>query len=354
MKAIITLRSGKEVDQPMPKLIEETREGVEMKPEHIFLKEDSMKHCIPPPFPQALRSKKKTSQQAGILEVLRQVKVNIPLLDIIKQVPAYAKFLKDLCTIKKGMGIEKKVFLTEQVSAIIQSKNPVKYKDLGSPTISVNIGGTCIDKSLLDLGASVNLLPYSLYKQLGLGELKPTNIILSLADRSVKIPKGIVEDVLVKVDKFYCPVDFVVLDTEPIANEPNHVPIILGRPFLATANAIINCRNGVMQLTFGNMTLELNIFHLNNKHKLVEDENQVTGEVCSVGQDAEKLSVQELQEMANQGEADVLVLPSVPTAGQLLSSKSISENQVNNGKSNTKESAQATAGVEEIILLDPP
>ena len=344
VKAIITLRSGKEVDQPMPKPIDETRKEVEMEPEHIFLKEDSMKYCIPPPFPQALRDKKKASQQAGILEVLRQVKVNIPLLDIIKQVPAYAKFLKDLCTIKKGLDIEKKAFLTEQVSAIIQSKNPVKYKDPGSPTISVNIGGNCIDKSLLDLGASVNLLPYSVYKQLGLGELKPTNITLSLADRSVKIPKGIVEDVLVKVDKFYYPVDFVVLDTETIANEPNHVPIILGIPFLATTNAIINCRNGVMQLTFGNMTLELNIFHLNNKHKLVEDENQVPGEVCSVGQDAEKLSVQELQEMANQSEADVLVLPSVATAGQLLSSNSISENQVNNRKSNTKESAQATLG----------
>ena len=92
-----------------------------------------MKHCMPPPFPQALRSKKKASQQAGILEVLRQVKVNIPLLDIIKQVPAYAKFLKDLCTIKKGLGIEKKAFLTEQVSSIIHSKNPVKYKDPGSP-----------------------------------------------------------------------------------------------------------------------------------------------------------------------------------------------------------------------------
>ena len=117
----------------------------------------------------------------------------------------------------------------------------------------------------------MNLLPYSVYKKLGLGELKPTNITISLADRSVNIPKGIVEDVLVKVDKFYYPVDFVVLDTELKGNGPNHVPIILGRPFLATANAIINCRNGVMQLTFGNMTLELNIFHLNSKHKLMEN-----------------------------------------------------------------------------------
>ena len=107
---------------------------------------------------------------------------------------------------------------------------------------------------------------------MGLRELKNTNITLSLADRSVKIPKGIVEDVLVKVDKFYYPVDFVVLDTEPIAIGPNHVSIILGRAFFATSNAIINCRNGVMQLTFGNMTLELNIFHLSNKHKPAEDE----------------------------------------------------------------------------------
>ena len=159
------------------------------------------------------------------------MKVNIPLLDMIKQVLTYAKFLKDLCTVKRGLGIEKKAFLTEQVSAIIQSKTLVKYTDLGSPTISVNIGGTCIDIALLDLGASVNLLPYSVYKQLGLGELKPTNITLSLADRTIKIPKGIVEDVLVKVDKFYYPMDFVVLDTEPIASGPNHVPIILGRPF---------------------------------------------------------------------------------------------------------------------------
>ena len=200
----------------------------------------------------------------------------------------------------------------------------------------------------------MNLLPYSVYKQLGLGELKPTNITLSLADRSMKIPKGIVEDVLVKIDKFYYPVDFVVLDTESIANEPNHVPIILGRPFLATANAIINCRNGVMQLTFGNMTLELNIFHLNHKHKLLENENQMTDEVGSIGQHAGKLSVKELQEMTNQGAASVLEFPSEPTVGQLLNSPFISEDQVTNGESNTMESAQATAGVEEIIFLDPP
>ncbi|RVX17150.1 Retrovirus-related Pol polyprotein from transposon 17.6 [Vitis vinifera] len=83
--------------------------------------------------------------------------------------------------------------------------SPLKYKDPGCPTISVMIGGKVVEKALLDLGASVNLLPYSVYKQLGLGELKPTSITLSLADRSVKIPRGIIEDVLVQVDNFYYP-----------------------------------------------------------------------------------------------------------------------------------------------------
>ena len=208
----------------------------------------------------------------------------------------YAKFLKDLCTVKKGLGINKKAFLTEQVSSIIQYKTLLKYKDPGSPTISVNIGGTCIDKALLDLGANVNLLPYSMYKQLGLGELKSTNIPRSLADRSVKIPKGIVEDVLVKVDDFYYPVDFVVLDTKPMAKSTHQVPIILGRPFFAIANAIINCRNRVMKLTFGNMTLELNIFHLSNKDKPTEDKEQKSEEVCLSGTGEGKYSVHELQE----------------------------------------------------------
>ena len=107
--------------------------------------------------------------------------------------------------------MNKKAFLTEQVGAIIQCESLVKYKDPGCPTISMMIGGTCVEKALLDLGASVNLLPYSVYKQLGLGELKPTSITLSVADRYVKIPRGMIEDVQVQVDKFYYPVDLLFL-----------------------------------------------------------------------------------------------------------------------------------------------
>ncbi|RVW18356.1 Retrovirus-related Pol polyprotein from transposon 17.6 [Vitis vinifera] len=304
---MITLRSGKEVELQPPKPHDETdseketekREKIKGKkkgsserkedhdstvnedPEKIVINGDVMKKHMPPPFPRALHGKKGIHNASEILEVLRQLKVNIPLLDMIKQVSNYAKFLKDLCTIKRGLNVNKKAFLTEQVSAIIQCKSPVKYKDLGCPTISVMIGGKIVEKSLLDLGASVNLLPYSVYKQLGLGELKTTSITLSLADRSVKIPRGMIEDVLVQVDNFYYPVGFFVLDIDPIVKETNYVPIILRRPFLATSNAIINCKNGLMQLTFGNMTLELNIFYMCKK-PINPEEEEGPEEVCII------------------------------------------------------------------------
>ena len=280
VKAVVTLRSGKELRPAVPVLANAAPTVTDSPEEEQLAKKEEVKTSVPPPFPQALRKKKNSVNQTEMLEVLRQVKVNIPLLDMIKQVPTYAKFLKDLCTVKRGLNVNKKAFLTEQVSAIIECKTPVKYKDPKCPTISVNIGGISVEKALLDLGASVNLLPYSIYKQLGLGELKPTSITLSLADRFIKIPKGTIEDVLIQVDRFYYPVDFVVLDTEPVEVGANHVPIILGRPFLATSNAIINCRNGVMKLTFGNMTLELNIFHLSKRHMHSEEDD--CEEVCII------------------------------------------------------------------------
>src|SRR3954468_17701304 len=88
---------------------------------------------------------------------------------------------------------------------------------------------------------------------------------IQLADRSIRIARGIVEDVLIKIENFYFPVDFIVLDTEPVNNPATQIKVILGRPFLATANALINCRNGIMKISFGNMSLELNIFHLSRQ-----------------------------------------------------------------------------------------
>ncbi|XP_024044701.1 uncharacterized protein LOC107174952 [Citrus sinensis] len=195
------------------------------------------------PFPQRLTKAKKGTSTGEIMEIFKQ----------------------------RNLHVTKKAFLTEQTSNLLQCKMPPKFKDPGSPTISCVIGNQCFDKALLDLGASVNLLSYSVYMQLGLGELKSTPIILQLADRSMKIPRGIIEDVLIQIDKFYYSVDFIVIDTQHVHDPKKHTPVILGRPFLATADALINCRNGNMQLSFGNMIMELNIFNV-TKQPQEEDE----------------------------------------------------------------------------------
>ncbi|RVW62059.1 Transposon Ty3-I Gag-Pol polyprotein, partial [Vitis vinifera] len=272
------IKKGKEMEDKESEISEEKKDSdstMNAIPEKEFMKEKMLKKSTSLPFPQALHGKKGIRNAAEILEVLRQVKVNIPLLDMIKQVPTYAKFLKDLCTIKRGLTVNKKAFLTEQVSAILQCKSPLKYKDPGSPTISVMIGEKVVEKALLDLGASVNLLPYSVYKQLGLGELKPTAITLSLADRSVKF------------------------QGDPTVKEANLVPIILGRPFLATSNAILNCRNGLMQLTFGNMTLDLNIFYMSKK-QITPEEEEGPEELCIIDTLVEEHCNQNMKDKLNE------------------------------------------------------
>ncbi|XP_043687603.1 uncharacterized protein LOC122638821 [Telopea speciosissima] len=195
-----------------------------------------------------------------MLDLFQQVHIKLPLLDAIKQVPAYPKFLKDLCTQKRELRNQtpKTIHLTEQVSAVITDLPP-KLKDPGAPLISCVIGDLSIDKALLDLGASVNILPGSVFEKFGLGELKSIEVILQLADRSVKRPRGLLEDVLMKVDDLYFPMDFLVLDME--STSAKLPPIILGRPFLATANACINYRSGAMDISFGNKKLQLNIFN---------------------------------------------------------------------------------------------
>ncbi|KAL3579616.1 hypothetical protein D5086_017451 [Populus alba] len=273
VKSVITLRSGKVIEKPIlepcekdDESISEGKEGVE--PEHCKKKTDSSPAL---PFPHAMTKQRKVNHNSEIFETFKQVRINIPLLDAIKKVPSYAKFLKDLCTVKRKLNVKKKAFLAEQVSVILQNNNALKYKDPGCPTISCFIGEHKIERALLDLGANVNLLPYSVFQSLNLSELKPTSITLLLADRSVKVPREIVEDVLVQVDKFIYPVDFVVLDTQPV-EACNSIPVILGRPFLATSNALINCRNGLMKLSFGNMTLEMNIFNI---YKQPGDDNDL-------------------------------------------------------------------------------
>ena len=138
---------------------------------------------------------------------------------------------------------------------IIQRKFPEKLKDSGSFTIPCIIGEHTFSKALCDLGASINLMPFSVAKKLNLGEITPTTLSLQIADRSLTFLKGIIEDVLVKVDRFIFPVDFVILDME----EDMAVPIILGRPFLATGQALINEKNGELTPRVGEDQVKFNL-----------------------------------------------------------------------------------------------
>nr|GEU66186.1 hypothetical protein [Tanacetum cinerariifolium] len=225
------------------------------------------------PYPQALeksassRLAKKGPHFEDMWETFKQVKINLPLIDAIKQIPAYSKFLKDLCTQKRKLKatLPKNIDLTEHVSAVLSSSLPPKFKDPGAPLISIVVGNITIKKALLDLDASIHILPASLVDKYDLGTLRKTDTIISLADRSTKIPRGILEDVIVKVDDFYYPVDFFVMYTDsPYKDvQPN---IILGRPFLAMIDARINCQTGAMDITFGNRKLRLYVFNSLNSH----------------------------------------------------------------------------------------
>lgn len=152
------------------------------------------------------------------------------------QTPRDAKFLNEILENKRKLKDYEIVKLNEKCLAILQNKLPSKLKDTGSFTIPCTIGDSYFEKALCDLGASINLMPFSVFKKLGLGEVKATTMSLQLADRSIKYQRGIVEDVLVKVDKFIFPANFIVLDM----TEDFEVPLILGRPFLVIGRALID------------------------------------------------------------------------------------------------------------------
>ncbi|KAH9725431.1 hypothetical protein KPL70_007875 [Citrus sinensis] len=198
----------------------------------------------PPPFPQRFQKQKQDKQFSKFLEVLKQLHINIPFVEALEQMPNYVKFLKDILARKRRLGEFKTVALTQESSHMLQSKIPTKLKDLGSFTIPCFIGNMYAGRALCDLGASINLMPLSVFKQLGMGECRPTIITLQLAERSHAYPEGKIEDVLVKVDKFIFPVDFIVLDFEA----DKEVPIILGRPFLATGKTLIAVQKGELAM----------------------------------------------------------------------------------------------------------
>ncbi|KAM2008515.1 hypothetical protein ACFX16_003394 [Malus domestica] len=210
------------------------------------------------PFPSRLKQSKKKETEKDILETFRKVQVNISLLDAIKQVPRYAKFLKELCTTRRRISNKEVVQVSENVSAVLQRKLPPKCKDPGSFTIPCVIGNTKFEHAMLDLGASINVMPYSIYASMNLGELKNDGVIIQLADRSNAYPKGVLEDVLVQVDNLIFPADFYVLEMEDSPNV-TPLPILLGRPFMKTARTKIDVFKGTLTMEFDGEIINFNI-----------------------------------------------------------------------------------------------
>ncbi|KAI5351513.1 hypothetical protein L3X38_004404 [Prunus dulcis] len=216
---------------------------------------------IPPiPFPGRLKKANQDKAFKEIYDILSKVNINLPLLDVVKQIPAYGKFIKHLMTHKLNFTPSEEVKLNKNVSAVLQRKLPPKLEDPGSFNIPINIGDKTVGRAMLDLGASINVMPYSVYQALGLEGIKKTSIRLELADHSIKYPRGIVEDILVQVNTLILPADFVVMDMEDNPYVDRVDPILLGRPFMATADTIIKVKDGTLSMTVLGETVEFKVF----------------------------------------------------------------------------------------------
>ena len=155
--------------------------------------------AIPILYPQRLKKSKLEKQFAKFLDIFMKLHINIPFLEALENMPSYVKFMKKILASKKKLEEYGTITLTEECSAILQKKLPPKLQDPGSFAIPFSIGNRVSGKALYDLGASINLMPLSMFKRLKLGEPKSTTIGLQLADRSYQHPRGIIENVLVKL-----------------------------------------------------------------------------------------------------------------------------------------------------------
>ncbi|XP_070035127.1 uncharacterized protein [Nicotiana tomentosiformis] len=184
------------------------------------------------------------------MEKVKQLYVNIPFTEVLTQMPAYAKFLMEILSSKRKLEEINVVKLNAHCSAILRSKIPQKCGDTRSFTIPCSLGGKKFDKALCDSGASINLMPLSVFRKLDgeLGVIKSIPVSLQLDEKTTILPKGIIEDILVRVDKFVFPVNFIVVDMK--VNK--EVPLILGRPFLCTGRAIFDIYEGQLMLRVGN------------------------------------------------------------------------------------------------------
>ncbi|CAN6679705.1 unnamed protein product [Malus baccata var. baccata] len=249
-------RATAKEDQPLPQPPKASKPSQTIKVSPNSSSSSSIPLNVP--LHSRFRQSKKEENEKDILETFRKVQVNIPLLDAIKQVPKYAKFLKKLCTTRKRISNKEVVQVSENVSVVLQRKLPPKCKDLGSFTIPCVIGNTKFEHAMLDLGASINVMPYSIYASMNLGELKNDGVIIQLADHSNAYSKRVLEDVLVQVNNLIFPADFYMLNMEDLAHSTS-LPILLRRPFMKTTRTNIDVFKGTLTMEFDGEIIDFNI-----------------------------------------------------------------------------------------------
>ncbi|GKA03449.1 reverse transcriptase domain-containing protein [Tanacetum coccineum] len=212
-----------------------------------------------------------------IFQIFQDLRFDISFADALLLMPRFAPTIKSLLMNKEKLLELAKIPLNENCSAMLLKKLPEKLGDPGKFLIPCNFPGMDVCHALADLGASINLMPLSIWKKLSLPELTPTRMTLELADRSITHPKGVAEDIFVKVGNFHFPTDFVVVDFEA---DPR-VPLILGRSFLRTSRDLIDVYKGELILRDGNEQI---IFHIDGttKHpqKHVNESIKMVNDTC--------------------------------------------------------------------------
>jgi len=210
--------------------------------------------------------KDKERHLAQFLDIFKKLETTMPFAEALQQMPLYSKFLKDILTRKSKYIHRDTIFVEGNCSALIQRILPPKHKDPGSVTIPCSISAVSVGKALIDLGASINLMSFSMCRRIGKLEIMPTRKTLQLADHSITRPYGVIEDVLVRVKHFTFPTDFIVMDIE----EDAEIPLILGCPFMLTASCVVDMGKRKLEMGIEDQKISFDLF---DEEKQVLDQN---------------------------------------------------------------------------------
>jgi len=208
------------------------------------------------PYPVVPSKKEKDHHLARFVDIFRKLEITMPFGEALQEMPLYSKFLKDMLTRKHKYIHQENIVVEGNCSVVVQKILPPKHKDPGSVIIPCSIGEVTVGKTLIDLGASINLMPLSMCIRLGELEIMPTKMTLQLADHSITRPYGVLEDVLVRVKHFIFLADFMVMDI----CEDTNIPVILGRPFMLTASCIVDIGRKKLKLGFEDQKIDFDLF----------------------------------------------------------------------------------------------